>query len=147
MKALIWAIKSFRLLNEAPARAFAARIENQIDLIEPGGLCRGQVEMNVCVTLQPAIVLGLVGVEIVENNMEFAAGVLGDDAVHEIEEFDAAPTLVLAPGHLAGCNVQSREQSRRAMTLAIMRLPGQRPAVSDNPACAPAPGSTAFRRR
>ena len=36
MKALMWAIKSFRLPNEAPASALAAKIENQIfDLIEP----------------------------------------------------------------------------------------------------------------
>ena len=52
--------------------------------------------------------------------MEFAAGVLGGDAVHEIEEFDAAAALVLAPANLAGCDVQSRKQCGRAMTFAIM---------------------------
>ncbi len=48
-------------------------------------------------------------IEIVENDVEFAAGVFGDDTVHEIEEFDTAAALVLSPGHLASCDVQGRE--------------------------------------
>ena len=88
--------------------------EPDFDLIEPGGPGRREMEMDVRVTLEPAVVLGLVGVEIVENDMEFAARMLGDDAVHEVEEFDAAPALVLPSADLAGRHVEGRKQSRNA---------------------------------
>ncbi len=42
--------------------------------------------------------------------MEFATRVLGDDAVHEVEELDPATALVLTSAHLAGCHVEGREQ-------------------------------------
>ncbi len=71
--------------------------EPDFDLIEPGCFGGREMEMDVRMTLQPTVILGLVCVEIVEDDMEFAAGVLGDDAVHEIEKFDAAAALVLPP--------------------------------------------------
>src|SRR4029450_2594943 len=63
--------------------------EPDFHLIEPGGPRRGEVEMNVGVTLEPAILAGLVGVEIVENDVDGGVGVGGDDVVHEVEELDA----------------------------------------------------------
>ena len=42
--------------------------EPDLDLVQPRRLGRGEVEVHVRVPLQPAIVLRLVGVEIVEND-------------------------------------------------------------------------------
>jgi hypothetical protein len=39
--------------------------------------------------LEPVIALGLVGAEIVENDVEVLARVGGDDAVHEVKEPEA----------------------------------------------------------
>ena len=56
--------------------------------------------------------------------MEFAAGVLGDNAVHEVKKLDAATTLVLAPADLAGGDIESGKQRGCAMPLVIMGLSG-----------------------
>ena len=57
--------------------------------------------MNVGVAPEPAIVPGLVGVEIVEDDVNGRVGVSGDDIIHEVEEFDAPPTRLVRGGDLA----------------------------------------------
>ena len=47
--------------------------EPYLDLIEPGGVGRRKMEMDVLVPSQPAVVFGLVGIEIVQNHMDLAA--------------------------------------------------------------------------
>ena len=71
-------------------------------------------------TLQPAIVLGLVRVEIVENDMQFAARMLGGDPVHEVNELDPAAALVLPAGDLATRHVERREQRGLTMPLVVV---------------------------
>ena len=70
--------------------------EPDFDLVEPRGVRGHEVQMHVHVTLQPEVALGLMGREIVEHDMDFAAGVLGDHLVHKIEEFHAPPPFVVA---------------------------------------------------
>ena len=48
--------------------------EPDLDLVEPRGSGRREVETNVGMTLEPAVVLGLVGVEVVEHDMEAVLG-------------------------------------------------------------------------
>ncbi len=45
---------------------------------------------------------GLVGVQVVEDDMDGRIRVCGDDVVHEVEEFDAPPALLVRGRHLAG---------------------------------------------
>src|ERR1700693_1474936 len=78
--------------------------EPDFHLIEPGGPGWREVEMNVGVAPEPAIVPGLVGVEIVEDDVNGRVGVSGDDIIHEVEEFDAPPTRLGRGGALAGCH-------------------------------------------
>src|SRR5258708_32976986 len=47
-----------------------------LDLIEPGSMRRGEVEVDVAVTLEPPVLLGLVSAEVVENDMDLAVRVL-----------------------------------------------------------------------
>ena len=42
---------------------------------------------------EPEVVLGLMRAEVVEDDVDFLAGVLGDYLIHEGKEFDPAPTL------------------------------------------------------
>ena len=63
--------------------------EPDFDLIEPGSAGRGKVEMDVLMPGQPAVAFRLMGVEIIKNDMDFAALIGLDDAVHEVEELDA----------------------------------------------------------
>lgn len=69
--------------------------EPALNLIEPGGVGRREVEVNVLVPGKPAIAFGLA------DDMDLASAMHGDDAVHEVEEFYAASTLVVADGDLA----------------------------------------------
>src|SRR4029450_9761376 len=69
--------------------------EPDLALIEPGGAGRGEVEANVGVTLEPTIVLGLMGVEVVEDDVDWGIGIGSNDAVHEREEFDASPSVLV----------------------------------------------------
>ena len=99
--------------------------EPDFDLTEPGGVGRRVVEMNVLVAAEPHVAIGLVGGEIVENHVDFALRIIGDDPVHEIEEFDAPASLVVAADDLAAGDVQRRKQRGRAVPLIVMRLTGQ----------------------
>ncbi len=124
--------------------------EPHFHLIEPGGPGWREVEMNVGVAPEPAIVPGLVGVEIVEDDVNGRVGVSGDDIIHEVEEFDAPPTRLVRGGDLAGGHFEGGEQRRGAVALIVVAAAGQRPAVGKfqiplRPA--PVPGSKAFRRR
>jgi len=49
--------------------------------------------VNLRVLLKPAVMLGFVGVEVVENYVDFAVGVLSDNLVHEGKELDAPSTV------------------------------------------------------
>ena len=67
--------------------------------------------------LEPAVALGLVGVQVVENDMDLAVGIGGHHAVHEVEELTAAPPFVVSGLNLAAGDVESGKQRRRAVSL------------------------------
>ena len=50
------------------------------------------MEMDVWVSLEPALIL-LMGIEVVEDHVEFAIREGGNEAVHEAEELDPAAPL------------------------------------------------------
>src|SRR5450755_3960259 len=130
MKVSMRTLSSPSELNDAPWSALPARIENQISTwLRPGCAGRCKMEVHVWMALQPAIVLRLVRVEVVEDDMNLASGVLSDNPVHEVEKFKAPPPLVLASRHLARRDVEGGEERRRAVPGVIVRLTGQRPAV------------------
>ncbi len=79
--------------------------EPDFNLIEPGGVRRRELEMHVLVTLGPHVAFGLMGREIVEHDMDFATFMIGDNLLHEIEEFDAPPPFVVASNERGGYNV------------------------------------------
>ena len=77
---------------------------------------RRNMKMDVLVPPQPAVVFGLVGIEIVQNHMDLAAGMLGNQAVHEIHELDAPAALIMAGLDQARGNIEGGEQGRGAVT-------------------------------
>ena len=101
--------------------------EPDLDLVEPRGSGRREVETNVGMTLEPAVVLGLVGVEVVEHDMESGVGIGGDDVVHEVEELDTPAARLVRGRHFAGRHLEGGKQRRRAVALVIVAMAGQRP--------------------
>ena len=45
----------------------------------------------------PAVVFRFVRIEVVEDDVQLAIGIVGDDDVHEVEKFTAAPPRRSAP--------------------------------------------------
>src|SRR5246127_751893 len=103
--------------------------EPDFDLVEPRGPRRGEMEVNVGVALEPTIGLGLVRVEVVEDDMNGCVRISGDDIVHEVEEFDAPSALLVSGGHLAGGHFEGGEQRRGAVALIVVAVTGQRSAI------------------
>ena len=85
--------------------------------------------MHIRVTLEPAIILGLVGVEIVEDHMDCGVRVVSDYIVHEVEELDAPAAIFVRGSDLAGGHLKSSKQGRSAVALVIVTMAGQSPAV------------------
>ena len=102
--------------------------EPDFHLVEPGSPRRREMKPYVGMTLEPAVVFGLVGVEVVEDDMDGAVLMSGDDVVHEIKEFDAPPTRLMGGDHLAGGHLEGGEQRRGAVALVIMAMTAQRSA-------------------
>jgi hypothetical protein len=69
---------------------------------------------------QPAIVFGLVGIQVVKDDMNFPVGMVSDDAVHEVQEFDPPTALVMAGLDQTGGHLQGPKQGCRAMTFVLM---------------------------
>ena len=81
------------------------------------------MEVDVLIPFQPHVALGLVGGEIVEDNMNFAPRIGGDDLVHEIEELDAPAFLVVTADNRAARKIERGEQRRRPVPFVIMARP------------------------
>src|SRR5664279_2812104 len=97
--------------------------EPDFNLVEPGGMCRGVMKPHVSVSLQPHVAFGLMGGEIIEDDMDFTRWMSGDDMVHEVQKLDApSPFIVLADDCPAG-EIECREERRRSMPFVVVRLP------------------------
>ena len=72
--------------SEAGARQGPAGEDGGPDFhfVEPGGVGRGEVKMDVVVACQPVVVFGLVSVEVVPDDVNFSAGIFGKEAVHKV---------------------------------------------------------------
>ncbi len=103
--------------------------EPDLDLIEPGRPGRGEVEMYVLVSREPAVVLGLVGVEVVKHDVDLLARIGDDDGVHEGGELDAPPALFVRHADLAAGHLEGSEQGQGAVALVVVAAPGQGLAV------------------
>src|ERR1700731_1067409 len=62
--------------------------EPYLHLMEPGGMGRRKMEMDVLVPNHPAVVFGLVGIEIVQNQAKRATGMFANQAVHKTQNLD-----------------------------------------------------------
>ena len=78
--------------------------------------------MHVFVAFQPAVIPGLVGIQVIENDMNLAVGVSSNDFVHEIQELASPPPLVVRRLHQTGGYFQRRKQRCGAMPLIAMAV-------------------------
>ena len=96
--------------------------EPDLDLVHPGRMSWGEVEVHVGVPCQPQVALGLVGVEVVQHDVDLPVGVIGDDAVQEVQELEPAAALVVPGLDLAIGDVEGCEQHRDPVPSIFVRL-------------------------
>jgi hypothetical protein len=103
MRASIWSRTWRGEVKLAPAKAVVERMENQTSTWLSHEACVGvKMKPDVLVAGEPAIAFRLVSVEIVQDHVNLAARMLGDDAVHEVQELDAPAAAVVAGFDQAG---------------------------------------------
>lgn len=91
-----------------------------------------EVKMDVLAALEPAVVFGLVSVEIVEHDMQFAVRIGGHDAVHESQELDAAAALLVGGDDLSSRHLEGGEQRGGAVPGVVVGLAAKCPPVGSN---------------
>jgi len=80
--------------------------------------------------LEPAIAL-LMGVEIIEDDVQLAVREGGNHAVHEAEELDTAPPLGMLGNNPAAGDFERCKQGRGTVPLVIVALAGQGASVRE----------------
>jgi len=80
-----------------------------------------KMKMDIGMTLQPAVVLGLVGIKVIENDMNFSVvAVRIDDAIHEIQELPSSSPFVVASLDQASRGFQSGKKCGGAVSFVFM---------------------------
>ncbi|MFZ0877832.1 MAG: hypothetical protein WAN20_25475 [Pseudonocardiaceae bacterium] len=68
--------------------------ERDLHLVEPGTIGGGEVERDVGMFSEPLVDIGSrMGGQVVEDDVDLSVLVLGDDLIHELEEFFGASAL------------------------------------------------------
>lgn len=80
----------------------------------------GEVELHLLVPSQPAIPLGLVRVQVVEDDMDLAPRMFGDHAGHEVEELDPPPPSIVSRLDQPGGDLQRSKQRGGAVPCVLM---------------------------
>ena len=78
---------------------------------------RDEMKMDVLVAGKPAILFGFVGVEIVEDDEQFAVRRVRHQAVHKMQKFDPPAAPVMAAFDEPGRHLKGRKQGGGTMRL------------------------------
>ncbi len=90
------------------------------NLVEPGGMGRGVVEIDVRVTGQPAVVLRLVDIKVIQDNVQCLIRILCDHAVHEVQELPPASPVIMAGVHQSRGHFQGGKEGSGTMALVFV---------------------------
>jgi len=97
--------------------AAAQNAKPAFHLIEPGAVSRDEMKMDLGMGFEPAILLGLMRIEIVQHNVNLFVGIFGYQFVHEIQKFASAPAPIMPCMHQPSGHLQGRKERGCAMAL------------------------------
>lgn len=80
------------------------------------------MEVDTGVAAEPSVMLGLVGTEVIEDDMNILPGVSSDDLVHKGQELFAPFSIGMHADDLAGRHLESGKQSSSPVSLVFMAL-------------------------
>src|SRR5260370_2829377 len=108
------------------------------NLIEPGAVSGNKVKMHIGMGFEPAVLLGLVSVEIVQDYVELLAGIVGNQLIHEIQDLTPAAAKRMSGMYQPASHVEGCKESRGSMAFVLVSKAGQCPAVGQaDPALGP----------
>ena len=99
------------------------------NLVKPGAVGGNKMKMYVGMRFEPAVLFGLVSVEIVQGHVEFFAGIGGNQLVHEIQELTAATATIMSGVYQTGSDVEGRKERRSSIAFILMIKTGQCPTI------------------
>ncbi len=105
--------------------------EPYLHLVEPRGMRRGIVKMDVRVAGQPAVMFGLMGVKVIQHDMYFFVQTGSHHFIHEVKELTSPAAGIVAGAHHTGSYIQSSKQGSDAMALILMTEPAQCLAIGE----------------
>ena len=110
----------------------AEQAEPDFDLIEPRGMSGCEVEVNIGMASKPSVLFGLVGIEIVQNNMNLFLGVVGDNVIHEVEELAAPAPRVMARLNQSRRHLEGSKESAGSMSHIFVTESREGPAIGQS---------------
>ena len=108
--------------------------EPDLDLVQPGGMSRRVMEMHQWMLGQPAVMLGLMGVEVVKDDVKLFVRVLGHHPIHEVQELATPAAKVVSHFHHTRSHFKGRKQGGGAVALVFMAESPQKPARREDEA-------------
>ena len=90
------------------------------NLIEPGAVGGNKVKMHLGMSFEPAVLFGLVSVEIVQDDVEFFVGVLGNQVIHEIQELTPTAPAIMSGMYQPGSHVKGGKERRGSVAFVLM---------------------------
>ena len=81
------------------------------------------MKVDLRMSLQPAISLWLMGVQVVEDDVNLSTAIFGNHFVHEIKKLAPSTPGVMPSGYLTRGYIQRREQRGGAMSLITVANP------------------------
>src|SRR4030067_2982033 len=89
--------------------------EPELHLVEPRSMGRSEVEVNIGIAPKPTVFLGLVGIKVVQHDVDLLVGTGGHHLVHEVQELPASPAGIVPSVHHAGGHLQGRQEGGGAV--------------------------------
>jgi len=104
-------------------------------LVEPRGMSRSVMEVDVGMLDHPAVMLGLVGIKVVQDDMEFPLRIMSNKLIHKVQKLPPAPVRVMAHLNKSRGDFQGGKEGSGAMPFILMaessqRLPIRKPQPS-----------------
>ena len=100
-----------------------------LDLVQPAGMGRDEMKVNVLMPGKPQIPLWLVRAQVIHNDMDFSIRMRADNAVHKIEELHPSSSLIVASDDLTGGRFQRGEKGSSTMPFILVGEASDRPAA------------------
>src|SRR5512136_2356632 len=109
--------------TQSPKCPLPENTEPALHLVQPRSMSRGIVDMAIGMSGQPPIMLGFMGVQVIQNDMQVCDGVEGNNVVHEVQELPATATRVMGSLHQPRGHFQGGKQGRSSVSFILVTEP------------------------